>query len=149
MYGNLRQNVLNSTLYLNNASNMNYVCLDAMQNIYVWVMYKYNLFNMDFTQVMLGGLQNVLGNILTIQKIYSTIVTFNANNETAKMYFQLGRIYRITTDFMPIVVDNSGYDEDEEDGVYFQHLSNSSSLNLTNKFSQNITFKYNGQYQTL
>jgi hypothetical protein len=27
--------------------------------------------------------------------------------------------YRITTDFMPIVVDNSGYDEDEEDGVYF------------------------------
>jgi hypothetical protein len=35
------------------------------------------------------------------------------------MYFQLGRIYRITTDFMPIVVDNSGYDEDEEDGVYF------------------------------
>ena len=61
----------------------------------------------------------MLGNILTIQKIYSTIVTFNANNETAKMYFQLGRIYRITTDFMPIVVDNSGYDEDEEDGVYF------------------------------
>lgn len=35
------------------------------------------------------------------------------------MYFQLGRIYRITTDFMPIQVDNSGYDEDEEDGVYF------------------------------
>lgn len=68
---------------------------------------------------MLGGLQNVLGNILTIQKIYSTIVTYNTNNQTALMYFQLGRIYRITSDFMPIQVDNSGYDENEEDGVYF------------------------------
>jgi hypothetical protein len=56
MYGSVKENTLNTTLFFGNVSNMNYVCIDAGENFYVYAMYKYDLFGRDNTNVMLGSL---------------------------------------------------------------------------------------------
>jgi hypothetical protein len=71
MYGNAKENTLNTTLFLGNVSNMFYVCIDAGENLYVYSMYKFDLFGRERTNVLLGGIQNLLGSILTINKIYA------------------------------------------------------------------------------
>jgi len=71
MYGDAKENTLNTTLFFGNISYMSYVCIDAGENLYVYSMYKYDLFGRDNTNVLLGSLQNMLGSILTINKVYS------------------------------------------------------------------------------
>ena len=73
MYGTVKENTLNSTLFLRNVSDVSYVCLDAAENLYVYSMYKFKLFGYDWTNVLLGYLQNMLANILTINKINNKI----------------------------------------------------------------------------
>jgi hypothetical protein len=70
MYGEAKHNVLNTTLFLGNVSSMFYYCIDAGENLYVYAMYKYDLFGRDNTNVLLGSIQNLLGSILTINKVY-------------------------------------------------------------------------------
>lgn len=70
MYGDLKDNILNTTLFMQNISSVGYVCVDALENIYVWSMYKFELFSFNYVNVVLGFVQNVLGNILTVNKIY-------------------------------------------------------------------------------
>ena len=73
MYGNTKENVLNTTLFAGNISDTSYICIDAVENLYVYSMYKYDLFGRDNTNVILGALQNLLGNILTINALYGDI----------------------------------------------------------------------------
>ena len=40
MYGSAKNNVLNTTLFLKNVSDLNYICLDAAENSYVFWVYK-------------------------------------------------------------------------------------------------------------
>jgi len=56
MYGTVKDNTLNSTLFLRNVSDVSYVCLDAAENLYVYSMYKFKLFGYDWTNVLLGYL---------------------------------------------------------------------------------------------
>lgn len=56
MYGNAQDNILNSTLFLKNVSDLSYICLDALENNYVYWVYKLDSFGRDFTQIMLGWL---------------------------------------------------------------------------------------------
>ena len=56
MYGNSKENTFNTTLFLGNVSDMMYVCIDAAENLYVYSMYKYDLFGRDNTNVILGAL---------------------------------------------------------------------------------------------
>lgn len=56
MYGNAKQNTLNTTLFMGNVSDMMYICIDAAENFYVYSMYKYDLFGRDNTNVMLGAM---------------------------------------------------------------------------------------------
>jgi len=70
MYGDAKQNVLNTTLFLGNVSDMSYICIDAAENLYVYTMYKFDLFGRDKNNVVLGALQNLLGSILTINSLY-------------------------------------------------------------------------------
>ena len=56
MYGNSKENTLNTTLFFGNISTMSYVCIDAGENLYVYSMYKYDLFGRDNTNVLLGSL---------------------------------------------------------------------------------------------
>ena len=73
MYGTGKENTLNTTLFLGNVSDTSYICIDAVENLYVYSMYKYDLFGRDDTNVILGALQNLLGNILTINALYGDI----------------------------------------------------------------------------
>lgn len=82
MYGSAKNNVLNTTLFLKNVSDLNYICLDAAENSYVFWVYKIDQFGRDTTQILLGWLQNVLGNVLTINKLVAKAVELNEKNET-------------------------------------------------------------------
>lgn len=73
MYGNVKENALNTTLFLRNVSDISYVCLDAGENFYVYLMYRFKQFGYDWTNVILGGLQNALGKILYINQISEKI----------------------------------------------------------------------------
>lgn len=70
MYGNFKENTLNSTMFLRNTSDVSYDCLDATENLYVYFMYKFKLFGYDWINVLLGFLQNGLANIITINRVY-------------------------------------------------------------------------------
>lgn len=80
MYGNFKENTLNTTLFLRNASDVSYFCLDAAENLYVYAMYKFKLFGYNWTNLLLGVIQNTLGKILTINKIYTRIVEHDKLN---------------------------------------------------------------------
>lgn len=107
MYGNTKENILNTTLFLRNVSDVMYVCLDAGENLYVFSQYKYDLFGRDNTNVLLGALQNFLGSILTINKIYGKIMDHYEANETMFMYFEFGRIFRMLADIEPVVLEDA------------------------------------------
>lgn len=99
LYGTVKENMLNTTLFLKNVSDLNYVCLDAAENLWVYNMYKFDEFGRDVTQLLLGALQNVLGNILKVNKLVNQAVAYNEKNETAAMYTVFGEIFYILVDF--------------------------------------------------
>lgn len=77
MYGNLKDNILNTTLFMQNISDVSYVCIDAMENLYVFGMYKFELFSFNWLNLILGYVQNVLGSILTVNKIYQKMIEYD------------------------------------------------------------------------
>ena len=90
MYGDLKNNMLNTTLFLKNVSDLSYICLDALENNYVFWVYKIDSFGRDQTQIVLGALQNILGNVLSINKLVQKAVDYNDKNETEKMMYIFG-----------------------------------------------------------
>jgi len=56
MYGDLKQNMLNTTLFLKNFTDLSYICLDAAENNYVFWVFKMDSFGRDWTQIALGAL---------------------------------------------------------------------------------------------
>ena len=70
MYGDTKNNILNTTLFMRNISDVSYVCIDALENLYVFSMLKFELFGLDWINVLLGFIQNVLGSVLSINKMY-------------------------------------------------------------------------------
>ena len=77
MYGSTKENVFNTTLFLQNVSDVLYNCIDGLENIYVYQMYRFELFGNDLDNVFAGFLQNLLGNIITINRIFNQVVEFN------------------------------------------------------------------------
>ena len=49
MYGSVKNNVLNTTLFFKNISDLNYICLDAQENNYVFWVYKLDSFGRSTT----------------------------------------------------------------------------------------------------
>ena len=120
MYGNLKNNMLNSTLFLKNVSDLSYICLDAMENNYVFWVYKADSFGRDLTQITLGYMQNVLANVLLLNRKVQKAVEYNDANETEKMMYMLGQIAYIMLDFQPIVLDDAGFGKNvAKDGEIF------------------------------
>ena len=91
MYGDTEQNILNTTLFLKNVSDVSYVCIDALENLYVFAMFKYDKFGQSNTNVILGFIQNLLGKVLTINKIYQKVIEYTPEEEP-KLYYDGGRI---------------------------------------------------------
>jgi len=91
MYGDVKNNILNTTLFMRNISDVSYVCIDALENLYVFSMFKFELFGMDWINVMLGFIQNLLGSVLTINKIYQKVIEY-PDEEMFRVYYDIGRI---------------------------------------------------------
>jgi len=109
MYGDTKNNILNSTLFLRNASEVGYVCIDTVENLYVYAMYKFKLFGYDWTNVALGALQNALGRILSINKIYEKIMEYDTNGDLEQIYYSVGKIVVMIIDFEPVILEASGF----------------------------------------
>lgn len=148
MYGNLKNNMLNSTLFLKNVSDLNYICLDAGENNYVFWVYKMDSFGRDATQITLGWLQNVLANVLRINNLVQKAVEYNDNNETEKMMYILGQISYIMLDFEPIVLDDAGFGKNVDiDGeIYLQDGIFENSLDVQSQDSSRIKEWYAQRY---
>lgn len=82
-------------------------------------MYKFDLFGRDKTNVILGYLQNLLGNILTINKLYGEIIEYDELNKTEEKWYELGRIARIVLDFEPIVLEDASLSSDDDDEITY------------------------------
>ena len=113
MYGRFKDNILNTTLLMLNVSDVSYDCIDTGENLYVYTMYKFKLFGYSWTNILLGVLQNTLGRILTINKIYTNkIKPAEERNDTLTIYYNMGRITTMLLDFEPLTLDTSGMDDD-------------------------------------
>ena len=125
MYSNLKESTLNTTMFLRNASDVSYICLDATENFYVYFMYKFKLFGYDWLNVVLGALQNALGKIFDINKIYSKIVKYDEDGDFESIYYSAGRITTMLVDYDPVLIDleDAGFNKDDsnpDDDIYLQ-----------------------------
>jgi len=68
MFGDTKENTLNFTLFARNVSDVSYSCIDAGENLFVYVMFKYSQFGNSLNDFFLAGLQNLLGKVIAIQK---------------------------------------------------------------------------------
>ena len=128
MYGNSTENVLNFTLYLQNVSDTSYTCIDASKNFWVWGVYKYYSFGGDWTQFFLAGLQNLLGNVLTINRYYGYIDSAVKNERFDVMWNIIGKITVLLADFDAITISEiAGLDDD----IALAPLNRSEPLNMT------------------
>jgi hypothetical protein len=128
MYGNATENVLNFTLYMRNVSDTSYTCIDATKNFFVWTVYKYDSFGGDWTQFFLAGLQNLLGNVLTINRYYGYIDSATKQGRTDVMWNIIGKITVLLVDFNAITISEiAGMDDD----IALAPFNNSTSLNLS------------------
>lgn len=66
MFGDFRNNVLNTTLFMGNVSDAVVLCVDATENLFVWTNYKFETFGNSINNFFLSGIQNLLGKVLTI-----------------------------------------------------------------------------------
>lgn len=130
MYGTVKEGTLNTTLFLGNVSYVNYVCIDAAENFYVYAMYKYDLFGRDNTNVLLGSLQNLLGSILTINKVYQQVIDYDKLGETENMFFAFGRIWRMITDIEPVMIESGSLNETDDDQIYFTAQNDSAQTGV-------------------
>ena len=113
MYGNFKQNVLNTTLFLSNVSDVSYVCLDALENLYVYSQYKFKLFGFDWTNLLLGGLQNALKAIIPLTKIIPRIEEYEKDPAMERyIYYEIGKITEMILEFDPVILEESGLDDD-------------------------------------
>ena len=106
MYGDVKNHILNTTLFMRNISDVSYICIDALENVYVFSMFKFELFGMDWINVLLGFIQNLLGSVLTINKIYQKVIEY-PEEQMLRVYYDIGRITKMILDFEPIILEES------------------------------------------
>ena len=83
---------------------------------------------------MLGALQNVLGNILKINKLVNQAVAYNERGQLTDMYHIFGEIFFITVDFEPVVLDDAGFGRNtKQDGEIFLQNVNLKDSSISSK----------------
>ena len=54
------------------------------------------------TDWVLGFLQNLLGNVVSFQRIYDKVVAAVQTDNTPEVFYQVGRLLQLLLDFKPI-----------------------------------------------
>lgn len=116
MYGDIQNHILNTTLFLSNISDVSYVCIDVLENLYVYSMFKFDLFGRDWLNLLLAYIQNSLGAALSINKIYQNMLLYPPE-EVIKIYFDSGRIVKMLLDVEPQILETASWSpgEDQDD----------------------------------
>ena len=122
MFGNAEENTLNFTLFMKNVSDVSYSCIDAGENLFVYAMYKFNTFGRDMNNVFLAGLQNLLGNVLNIQKIAQQLEKYAAEGNSEAQYFAYGKIFKMVADFDTVDLETAGVVGGDTDDIYLQPI---------------------------
>lgn len=92
---------------------MSYNCLDALENLYVYSQYKFELFGYDWTNLLLGALQNGLKSIIPITKITPKIEQYQEDPTMEHyIYFEFGKMTTLLLDFDPVILEESGLDDE-------------------------------------
>jgi len=86
-YGDTRDNILNTTLLVRNASNHMMVCMDALENFLVVAGNKGSRF-ITFTNWITSFFQNLLANIINLNNVYNIIKNdIEVSNNITDVYF--------------------------------------------------------------
>ena len=67
-YGDFEESTFNTTLFLQNTTELAFTCTDALENIYYFYDLKTEQFP-TFDDLFLGFLQSILGNVLRLERI--------------------------------------------------------------------------------
>ena len=143
MYGNVRDNMLNTTYFISNISDVSYSCLDAGENLYVYAMYKFGLFGNDWTNVMLGYLQNLLKMTLSINKINNKLQDADDAGRFDEVYYHFGRITQLLLDYDPVILEDVGNPLSESDFVYKKAIEENDEDDSEIFYQSNTGAKFN------
>ena len=146
MYGNVRDNMLNTTYFISNISDVSYSCLDAGENLYVYAMYKFGLFGNDWTNVMLGYLQNLLKMTLSINKINNKLQDADDAGRFDEVYYHFGRITQLLLDYDPVILEDAGNPLSDSDFVYKKAIEENDEDDSEIFYQSNTGAKFNLSY---
>ena len=92
-------------------------CVTGVLEFYTWGLTKFNLFD-SFGDVFAAWLQNLLGNVITFNTLYSKIEEALEAGNKKEIYYWYGRFITLFINFEPIVADpaddfnNTGFQDD-------------------------------------
>jgi hypothetical protein len=75
-YSNWKEATVNTTLIMRNTSVALYLCTDTVENGYLWYDTKLQAFG-TFNDLLLGFLQNLLGNAVRLNALTDKLKTLN------------------------------------------------------------------------
>jgi hypothetical protein len=73
----------------------------------------------SITDWVLGFLQNLLGNVVSFQRIYDKVVAAAKADNTPEEFYQVGRIMQLLLDFAPL--EKSGWSNDTGQASHFRN----------------------------
>ncbi len=106
-YGDWKESIFNSTVFVKNSSYAVDYCTDAVHGFFLYGMQQKALHNTT-TSLLLSVLQNLLGNALEIDKISKQMKLYPSNSLEDRFYFGL-LLRKILV--VPPPIDNSDLDE--------------------------------------
>ena len=89
-------------------------CISGVLELYSWFLNKGAIFD-SFGEFFQAGLQNLLGQVITFNTIYTKIEENIEANNTKELYYWYGRFLILFIDFEPIAMDptlDSGFNND-------------------------------------
>ena len=92
-------------------------CVNGLLEFYTWGLDKRALFG-SFGDVFQAGLQNLLGQVITFNTLYSKIEEAMEANNTKELYYWYGRFLILFIDFEPIAMDPTGLDTGFNDDLF-------------------------------
>ena len=116
-YGNTREQVFDTTSWISyNLAPASRYCFMSGLDVVTYVQVKDEQFG-GFSEILPAWLQNLLGNVITLNSISKKIDDAKLANDTVASYYWYGRLFNILLVFEPIEVDTfeEGYEENSDD----------------------------------
>ena len=107
-YSSFGEGTFNSTLFLQNTTQLLFICTDTAENLYYWLQLKIDQFP-TWNDLFLGFLQNLLGNAIRLKYINDKVQELQDEEEENpgvdvgyKYWYYVGSVARIMLVFDPV-----------------------------------------------